>query len=451
MSPIEEDEWEKLTGDNEFERNRVGADILQRARILQLRNERRTEWLRWQAMYDTLTVTMADEPGQQMWLRYGIPPANKVTVSPLWTNRATSTPITNLRAAQRALFTTWASGARASTWARTPGRTCSTPRRSPTSSTPTPAAARSCRPSARSSRCSTAAPAPTSGRVRACPRRRSRSPARATATPAQGTNRGANAMTYFLPEGRVLITTEPTVSGERIGDMPNGRVAVKPNPTAEPQWRQGPQNETLVSAMPPYVALQPAGLRPHPADQRPASLLLAERLMTRRTRRRPSSGRAPAPTPSSADGWDLGDSGAGRTGPLRRGNPARTSSSSADRVGRSHYAHLSIVEVDLKAEAAQQRSAGEARRGGPDRGRGAPGAAAGGARPQERQAELRAQAEEEGQPPVGQGADFPPQDEEAQRLAAESGAGSARHDPGRRRRGGPAQVRSSPPTRTLAR
>jgi hypothetical protein len=60
-------------------------------------------------------------------------------------------------------------------------------------------------------------------------------------------------MTYYLPEGRVLVTTEPTVSGERIGDMPNGRVAVKPNPMAEPVWRQGPQNETLVSSMPPYT------------------------------------------------------------------------------------------------------------------------------------------------------------------------------------------------------
>src|SRR3954468_6359167 len=105
MSPIEEDEWERLTGDNETERLRGGVDVLQRARILQLRNERRSEWLRWQAMYDALTITMADEPGQQMWLRYGIPPANKVTAS-TWTNRATSTPIANIRAGQKALFQT---------------------------------------------------------------------------------------------------------------------------------------------------------------------------------------------------------------------------------------------------------------------------------------------------------------------------------------------------------
>jgi hypothetical protein len=83
-----------------------------------------------------------------------------------------------------------------------------------------------------------------------------------------------------------------------------------------------------------------------------------------------------------------------------------------------------LVEADLKAEADQEQEREEmlaegakiaaeqrqeAQQAEIDR--------------QERQAELRAQAEEEGQPPVGQGADFPPQDKEAQRLAAESGAG----------------------------
>jgi hypothetical protein len=254
MSPIEEDEWEKLTGDNEFERNRVGVEVLQRARILQLRNERRTEWLRWQAMYDALTITMADEPGQQMWLRYGIPPANKVTASPLWSNRATSTPITNIRAAQKYLFTTlgkwgsriymgpdtWENLAYSAEVTTLLNTNTGGGQKLPTVSTiesllyngvgsnerPRPGAA----------------PAPT-----------------VTVTSAgfrdsgQGTNRGANALTYFLPEGRVLVTTEPTISGENLGDMPNGRVAVKPAPTSEPEWRQGPQTETLVSSMPPYT------------------------------------------------------------------------------------------------------------------------------------------------------------------------------------------------------
>jgi hypothetical protein len=253
MSPIEEDEWERLTGSNEFEKNRVGVDVLNRARILQLRNERRTEWMRWQAMYDTLTVTMADEPGQQMWLRYGIPPANKVTVSPLWSSRATSTPITNIRAAQRSLFTqlgkwgsriymapdTWDNLANSAEVAALLNDRNDGSQKLPTVSTIESllygGAGSNERPRP-------GMPTPTVTITSAGYR-----------DSGVGTARGTTGMTYFLPENRVLITTEPTISGEKIGDMPNGRVAVKPNPTAEPEWRQGPQTETLVSAMPPYV------------------------------------------------------------------------------------------------------------------------------------------------------------------------------------------------------
>lgn len=253
MSPIEEDEWEKLTGDNEFERNRVGADVLQRARILQLRNERRTEWLRWQAMYDTLTITMADEPGQQMWLRYGIPATNKVTVSPLWSSRTTSTPITSIRAGQKFLFTTlgkWGSRIYMApdTWENLAYST------EVTNLLNTSTGGGQKLPTVGTIESLLYGGAGTNER----PRPGMPTPT-VTVTSAgfrdsgQGTNRGANAMTYFLPEGRVLITTEPTISGERIGDMPNGRVAVKANPTAEPQFVQGPANETLVSMMPPYV------------------------------------------------------------------------------------------------------------------------------------------------------------------------------------------------------
>jgi len=253
MSPIEEDEWEKLTGDNEFERNRVGASVLQRARILQLRNERRTEWLRWEAMYDTLKITMADEPGQEMWLRYGLPAANKVTVSPAWSTTATSTPITSIRAAQKALFTKlgkW--GSRIYMGPDTWDELAASKEVQDLLNTNTTGGQK----------------LPTVGTIESLlyggagsnerPRPGVITPT-VTVTNAgyrdsgQGTARGAEAITYYLPEGRVLVTTEPTISGEKIGDMPNGRVAVKPNPTAEPQWRQGPQNETLVSAMPPYV------------------------------------------------------------------------------------------------------------------------------------------------------------------------------------------------------
>jgi hypothetical protein len=235
MSPIEEDEWEKLTGDNEFEKLRVGVDILQRAKIMQLRNERRTEWLRWRAFDDTLTGVMADEPGQELKIRYGLPPANKVTISPLWSSRTTSTPTANVRAAQKSLFTkTGKWGSRiylgADTWEDWQYSKEIKDLLKPNSGVSGPDRPRP------------GMPAPTIVVTNAGIR-----------DVGQGVNRGAEAVTYFLPEGKVMITTEPTIDGEKIADMPDGRVAVKPNPTSEPQWRQGAQTETLVSAMPPYV------------------------------------------------------------------------------------------------------------------------------------------------------------------------------------------------------
>jgi hypothetical protein len=93
-------------------------------------------------------------------------------------------------------------------------------------------------------------------------------------------------------------------------------------------------------------------------------------------------------------------------------------------AGNPDYEHLSIQEVSLKDEAKQQEELQE------QLAKGAKIAAE--QRQEEAQAaidrqehtdELRAQAEEEGQPPVGQQADFPPQDVRAQDLAAQSGAG----------------------------
>jgi hypothetical protein len=106
MSPISEDEWEKLTGDNEFERMRVGADIIQRQRQLQIRFETRTEWMRWQAATGTLRAQMADNANQFVDVKYGVPTANNAAVSPSWSSRTTSTPTANLRAAQKYLFQT---------------------------------------------------------------------------------------------------------------------------------------------------------------------------------------------------------------------------------------------------------------------------------------------------------------------------------------------------------
>lgn len=100
MTEIEEDEWHNLTSPDEHIRNKAGVEILTRTRVLQIRNERLTEWMRWQAFQDDLVVQY-QETGQEYKLKYGMPSINKPTAGTPWTSRATSTPITNLRAWQK--------------------------------------------------------------------------------------------------------------------------------------------------------------------------------------------------------------------------------------------------------------------------------------------------------------------------------------------------------------
>src|SRR4051794_5554241 len=93
-------------------------------------------------------------------------------------------------------------------------------------------------------------------------------------------------------------------------------------------------------------------------------------------------------------------------------------------AGDPTYSHLSILEVDLKAEAGQEEEkqdmlAKAAEIAAEERNKEAQEAS----ERLDKQAELRDQAQEEGQPPVNEGTDYPPQDVEAQKLAEQSGAG----------------------------
>jgi hypothetical protein len=246
MTPIEEDEWHDLTGDNEYAKNRAGVAVLERARILQLRNERRTEWLRWQAFQDTLVVSMADEPGQTYKFKYGLPSTHKPQVAIDWRTSATATGITNLRAWQKMLFTElgfWGSRLYmgADTWESLQYQKQIADLLKPNST------GDFFIPSVEQ------VEALLYGGAQSPDRPRQGQPrTQITITNAgyrdtdKGTSRGAEAMTYYLPEGYVMITTEPTIAGEKIADMPDGRVAVATNSGPPLVWKQGMQAETLV-------------------------------------------------------------------------------------------------------------------------------------------------------------------------------------------------------------
>lgn len=251
MSPITEDEWEKLTGDNEFEKMRVGADIIQRQRYLQLRYEARTEWMRWQAATGTLRAEMVDTAGQYVDVKYGVPSANNANVSPLWTDRANSKPITNLRAAQKFLFTTL--GKWGSRIFMGPDTFENMQYSAEVAGLLTPSEGQQKLPTV------TQVESLLYGGVGAHERVRTGVVTPTITVTAAGWRtlgsfeRGTADINYFLPEGKVLVMTEQQVDGEKIADMPDARVLMRPTPTSEPTWRQGPATETLISTMPPYT------------------------------------------------------------------------------------------------------------------------------------------------------------------------------------------------------
>lgn len=106
MSPVELSLLRQLslTGSDEEsqqQRERAGADILTRARVLQLRMENQTDWMIMEAITKgQLTVEMADEPGQEYVVDYDFLPSHIQTVGTTWDNLTTATPLDNMRAAQ---------------------------------------------------------------------------------------------------------------------------------------------------------------------------------------------------------------------------------------------------------------------------------------------------------------------------------------------------------------
>lgn len=106
MSPVEESLLRQLQIDGSDEesqelRLRAGADILTRARALQLRNENQSDWMVMQALTNgVLPVEMADEPGQKYEVDYDFPPTHISTVTTPWSTSATATTVEDLRAAQ---------------------------------------------------------------------------------------------------------------------------------------------------------------------------------------------------------------------------------------------------------------------------------------------------------------------------------------------------------------
>lgn len=100
MHRINSEQWIRLKSSDEKIRNSEGLEIVERGSILRRRLERLTEWMRWQAFVNgTLTITYP-RTNSQLAIDYGFLSGHKPTPSTLWSNTASSDPVADLDAWQ---------------------------------------------------------------------------------------------------------------------------------------------------------------------------------------------------------------------------------------------------------------------------------------------------------------------------------------------------------------
>src|SRR5574342_205429 len=93
---IKEMEWKKLNSPNEEERRSAGLDLISRGRVLRLRNDRATEWMRWKLLAEQLVIPFED--GTELPIASGIRASHRVFSSVLWSDLVNSDPVADIQA-----------------------------------------------------------------------------------------------------------------------------------------------------------------------------------------------------------------------------------------------------------------------------------------------------------------------------------------------------------------
>lgn len=101
MHRINSEQWMRLQSSDEDIRNAEGLEVVTRGQILRRRLERLSEWMRWQAFVNgTLTITYP-RTNSQLVVDYGWLAGHKPTASTLWSTTASSDPIADIEAWQQ--------------------------------------------------------------------------------------------------------------------------------------------------------------------------------------------------------------------------------------------------------------------------------------------------------------------------------------------------------------
>lgn len=253
MSPIEEDEWDKLVNGNEYQRNMAGASLIQRAKMMQIRYEVKTEIMRWAAFQDALTFSLAESGAtpQTIQVKYDQPALNRPDVSD-WTNRETSTPITDLEQIQEVPFNAVSAYAldvymSNHTWKNLKYSKQVKDLLKDSSSgdffIPSKAQVESLLIGGGDNRENRGNPTSTTIHITEAGYR----------PESAGYDRSPTGTVKYLPDDYVFAVAGPVIEGEKVAEVLNGRVAIKQSNMAAPEWVQGPANHEFSSMTPPFT------------------------------------------------------------------------------------------------------------------------------------------------------------------------------------------------------
>ncbi len=239
MNRIKDEDYLALSSPDDNQKRKAGVSIVDRGTMLAIRNQRLTDTMRWQSFSGSCTITYPN--GGEIDVDYGIPNVNKPTASTAWSDKTNSDPIADLRAWQKLsanqigtygvkihmnsdTFLLVLENAKLKDYLTGWGRPLFFPQNQDILDLLRG------HPSGPSSNQEATEIIIVDGGYRA---------------EGVGSDRGVGNVTRFLPYGKVLITTEYSVDGQRIADVCDGQVIVSTGYN-QVGIRQGSQAEVLL-------------------------------------------------------------------------------------------------------------------------------------------------------------------------------------------------------------
>ena len=252
--------WEILTQGGERLAGREARRLIEIGQILERRNERLTEWMRWQAFSGQLTIEyqMKDTA---LVIDYPLPSGHKPVTAVSWTDLVNSDPVNDLK-----------------TWMQTASTSAGTPARRIHISDEDIELIVNNQNLRDYFNVEAGQPfMPTLDDVlRLLPPGTTFIPTNhAYRDESVGASRARNDHTRFLPVGNILITTDYRVNGQPIAETLNGPVEIKTGPE-QTDFLPGPQSEIILKGEGVYTRLLRQASRRMVRLRRPENILYAD-------------------------------------------------------------------------------------------------------------------------------------------------------------------------------